>query len=233
MTPTIGTQPFDPGVALLPANLKAFNDAWKLSQDAKRIAYMALPYNQFDAQYVAGQPYRTEPSVMSAEASRSPLCLQIHVWGDDPCRTFVDALVQGYFGWIPSVGMPNFNIGPGLSDPFVQPNYDQNNPPPGAIIIPKYDATGALIPPAPLTPPVVTPPVPSTTAIIGQFNFVAKDVLGDNLMHYWCGVQWNDKSPVNTVDSTGKYIKAPFLSTFMFNPGPQLMWKSIAIAPSN
>lgn len=151
---TVGTQAFDPGIALL--QVAEFDAAYSLSLSAARRAYMALPYNSFLAGS-ATAPTRTTPAILDAEAAKGDLDTQVQVWGDSACRTFVQRLVQGY-PWVYAFGGGSIPVGPGLSVPGM-PSYS-TTPPAGAdvILTPKWDTNGYLIMPEPFPSAPVEPP---------------------------------------------------------------------------
>jgi hypothetical protein len=223
---------FDPGILLLPSNVAKADAAYMASLSPARRSFMALPYGPGDANYVVGQPYRNDPIRMASENARETLWLQVHVWCDSWTRTCCDAFINGFTTWLPSYGMPNFNVGIGDAYPGVVPNYDESNPPAGAILLPKIGADGLLVLPAAYVDPDPPAPAPSTTAIVGPVQFFRTlDVLGDQKFHNWAAVLYKDTAPVGTVDKTGLWIKAPFPSFEPMGSGPILLWKTIAVVP--
>jgi hypothetical protein len=68
---------------------------------------------------------------------------QIMVWNWDPQMTMQIRENQGY-SWVPGYGSANIPVGPGLSMPGQETNYNPGNPPPGAIEVSTAFANGTI-----------------------------------------------------------------------------------------
>jgi hypothetical protein len=193
MTPSLPT-----ALALSPVfnadDQKGFNEAYAASLPPDLTAFMALPYNAFDAGS-ATAPTRMTLSLLLAIAAKYALDTQIALFGYDPYMTMLMRLVQGY-PWVPSFGQPNIPIGPGLSMPQIPYTYNPAAPPPGSIIMPLVNpATGKMTLPLAFVAPVIIAPV-TTTDPVGflEFPFGAPNGIGD-----WYSLTPGDTSPLGTI----------------------------------